>query len=115
VINYKTIPFNLLDEKFQSGETGFFLFLFFFRINVLTSSLTVVSRSLRISRIKSPSEDEAVDKASGDLRAIMGELRGVSKSSKDKGLVTGLLISLALTTVASAEAIFEAVSGALIC
>lgn len=50
-----------------------------------------MSRSLRISRIKSPSELEVVDKASGDLRAIIGEDKGVSKSSKDKGLVNGLV------------------------
>jgi len=68
---------------------------FFFRIRVLTSSLTSVSRSFKISRMRSPpSDDEAVDKASGDRRAIIGDDKGVSKSSKDNGLVSGLTVFL---------------------
>lgn len=61
---------------FQS--TIFFLFLFFFRINVLTSSLTSVSKSFNISRMRSPSELEAVDKLLGDLLAMIGDDKGVS-------------------------------------
>ena len=79
-----------------------FLFLFFFLINVLQSSLTVLSKSFRISRMRSPSELEVVDNASGDRLAIMGDDRGVSKSSSDNGLVNGL----AVTTVG--EEAFEA-------
>ena len=80
------------------------MFLFFFRINVLTSSLTSVSKSFKISRIRSPSELEAVDNASGDLRAMIGEDSGVSKSSKDKGLVNGLVgIFLAEKDLISSE------------
>ena len=82
---------------FQS--TIFFLFLFFFRINVLTSSLTSVSKSFNISRIRSPSELEAVDNASGDLRAMIGDDNGVSKSSNDNGLVNGLGIIFLLLEV----------------
>jgi hypothetical protein len=77
---------------FQS--TIFFLFLFFFRINVLTSSLTSVSKSFNISRMRSPSELEAVDKLLGDLLARIGDDKGVSKSSSDNGLVNGLAIFL---------------------
>lgn len=77
---------------FQS--TIFFLFLFFFRINVLTSSLTSVSKSFNISRMRSPSELEAVDKLLGDLLARIGDDKGVSKSSRDNGLVNGLAIFL---------------------
>ena len=69
-----------------------FLFLFFFlRINVLTSSLTSESKSLRISRMRSPSVLELVESASGERRAIIGDVKGVSKSSRDKGLVIGLV------------------------
>ena len=57
---------------------------------MLTSSFTVESKSFRISRIKSPSELEVVDSASGERRAIIGEVKGVSKSSSDNGLVIGL-------------------------
>lgn len=80
----------------QPSDANFFLF-FFFLIRVLTSSLTSVSRSFKISRMRSqPSELEAVDNASGDLLAIIGDDRGVSKSSKDSGLVKGLAIFLEL-------------------
>ena len=87
--------------------------------------------------MRSPSELEAVDKASGDLRAIIGEDKGVSKSSSDSGLVNGLVstveaaavagatvleaaafpVALAVVsiTVASAEAVEVGINGALIC
>ena len=89
--------------------------------------------------MRSPSELEAVDKASGDLRAIMGDDKGVSKSSSDSGLVNGLVstveaaavaaapaavleaatftVALAVVgiTVASAEAVEVGINGALIC
>ena len=87
--------------------------------------------------MRSPSELEAVDKASGDLRAIIGEDKGVSKSSSDSGLVNGLVstveaaavagatvleaaaftVDLAVVgiTVASAEAVEVGINGALIC
>ena len=53
--------------------------------------------------MRSPSELEVVDNASGDLRAMIGEDRGVSKSSKDKGLVSGLKIFLEDLTLSSSE------------
>ena len=86
--------------------------------------------------MRSPSELEAVDKASGDLRAIIGDDKGVSKSSSDSGLVNGLVstveavaaaaavleavtltVALAVVgiTVASAEAVEVGINGALIC
>jgi len=87
--------------------------------------------------MRSPSELEAVDKASGDLRAIIGEDKGVSKSSSDSGLVNGLVSTVEATaatgaavleaaaftvalavvgiTVASAEAVEVGINGALIC
>lgn len=89
--------------------------------------------------MRSPSELEAVDKASGDLRAIIGDDKGVSKSSSDSGLVNGLVstveaaavaaapaavleaatftVDLAVVgiTVASAEAVEVGINGALIC
>jgi len=85
--------------------------------------------------MRSPSELEAVDKASGDLRAIIGDDKGVSKSSSDSGLVSGLVstveaaapaavleaatftVALAVVgiTVASAEAVEVGINGALIC
>lgn len=74
---------------------------FFFRIKVLTSSFTVESKSFRISRIKSPSELDVVDSASGERRAIIGEVKGVSKSSSDNGLVIGLGTFLASEVEAS--------------
>ena len=61
---------------------------------MLTSSLTSVSKSFNISRIRSPSELEAVDKLLGDLLARIGDDKGVSKSSRDNGLVNGLAIFL---------------------
>ena len=88
----------------QSSEASLiaFLFLFFFLISVLTSSLTVLSKSFRISRMRSPSELEVVDSASGDRLAIIGDDRGVSKSSSDNGLVNGL---------AAVEEVFAATVG----
>lgn len=88
--------------------------------------------------MRSPSELEAVDKASGDLRAIIGDDKGVSKSSSDSGLVNGLVSTVEATaavaaaavleaatftvalavvgiTVASAEAVEVGINGALIC
>ena len=90
--------------------------------------------------MRSPSELEVVDKASGDLRAIIGDDKGVSKSSSDSGLVNGLVstveaaaavavaaaavleaatftVALAVVgiTVASAEAVEVGINGALIC
>ena len=87
--------------------------------------------------MRSPSELEAVDMASGDLRAIIGEDKGVSKSSSDSGLVNGLVSTVEATaatgaavleaaaftvalavvgiTVASAEAVEVGINGALIC
>lgn len=53
--------------------------------------------------MRSPSELEVVDNASGDLRAMIGEDRGVSKSSKDRGLVNGLKIFLEDFTLSSSE------------
>ena len=122
-------------EKCDGGEGGRpqssasfgkgFLFLFFFLINVLTSSLTVLSKSLRISRMRSPSELEVVDSASGDRRAMIGDDKGVSKSSSDNGLVNGLVtivdvVVAAFTdvvaiTVASALGVVVGIIGALIC
>ena len=61
---------------------------------MLTSSLTSVSKSFNISRMRSPSELEAVDKLLGDLLARIGDDKGVSKSSNDNGLVNGLAIFL---------------------
>lgn len=88
--------------------------------------------------MRSPSELEVVDKASGDLRAIIGDDKGVSKSSSDSGLVKGLVsiveaaaaadapaavleatftVALAVVgiTVASTEAVEVGINGALIC
>ena len=90
---------DLSKKKIFFQSTIFFLFLFFFRINVLTSSLTSVSKSFNISRIRSPSELEAVDNASGDLLAMIGDDNGVSKSSNDNGLVNGLGIIFLLLEV----------------
>ena len=81
-----------------------FLF-FFFRIKVDTSSLTVESKSLRISRMRSPSELEVVESASGERRAMIGDVKGVSKSSRDKGLVIGLGMTFTLET--ASEAVFK--------
>ena len=57
--------------------------------------------------MRTPSELEAVDKASGDLRAIIGEDKGVSKSSSDSGLVNGLA-STVEATAATGTAVLEA-------
>ena len=67
-----------------------FLILFFFLINVLTSSLTLLHTSFSISHLRSPSELEVVDSVSGDPLAIEGNDRGVSKSSSNNRLVNGL-------------------------
>ena len=58
--------------------------------------------------MRSPSELEAVDKASGDLRAIIGDDKGVSKSSSDSGLVNGLVSTVEAAAVAPAAAVLEA-------
>lgn len=52
--------------------------------------------------MRSPSELEVVDSASGDRLAIIGDDRGVSKSSSDNGLVNGL---------AAVEEVFAATVG----
>ena len=41
--------------------------------------------------MRSPSVLELVESASGDRRAMIGDVKGVSKSSRDKGLVIGLV------------------------
>ena len=41
--------------------------------------------------MRSPSVLELVESASGERRAIIGDVKGVSKSSRDKGLVIGLV------------------------
>ena len=76
--------------------------------------------------MRSPSELEVVDSASGDRRALIGDDKGVSKSSSDNGLVNGLVTIVAVVaeaaftdvvaiTVASALGVVVGIIGALIC
>ncbi len=92
---------------FFSSSSFHVFFPFFFRVSVLYISLSPgsvssVTSSLSISFMKSPSEEEAVETASGDrwpLRAKSGEAVGVEKSASevvDSGLARLMDVGLEL-------------------